>query len=43
MEKIKNTCFLCWVDSHEKVLVKIEKDWEDTFVCTWCLPSVIHW
>ncbi len=42
MEKSKNTCFLCWVDSHQKVLVKIEKDSKELYVCTGCLPSIIH-
>lgn len=39
----ENICFMCGVNSHEKPLVKIEKDWKDDFVCTACLPTLIHW
>lgn len=40
---MKNKCFMCERNSHEKVLVRIEKDWEENYVCVSCLPQVIHW
>ncbi|MDD2565912.1 MAG: hypothetical protein PHZ26_04735 [Candidatus Gracilibacteria bacterium] len=38
----QNVCFMCGVNSHEKVLVKIEKEDEEKHLCVGCLPSVIH-
>ncbi len=40
---MQNKCFMCDNTSNEKVLVKIEKNWEDNYVCVLCLPQVIHW
>lgn len=39
---MENKCFMCEVNSHEKVLVQIEREWEAKYVCVWCLPTVIH-
>ena len=39
---MENKCFMCSNTSKDKVLVKIEKDWEETHVCVSCLPQVIH-
>ena len=39
---MENKCFMCENTSHDKVLVKIEKDWKDDYVCVACLPQVIH-
>ena len=39
---MENKCFVCWNTSYDKVLVKIEKDWKDDYVCVGCLPQVIH-
>lgn len=39
---MQNKCFMCSNTSEEKVLVKIEKDWKDNYVCVACLPQVIH-
>lgn len=39
----ENVCFMCWVNSSQKPLVKIEIEWRDDYVCTACLPTLIHW
>ena len=39
---MENKCFMCKNTSDKKVLVKIEKDWEEQYVCVGCLPRVIH-
>lgn len=39
---MQNKCFMCGNTSKDKVLVKIEKDSKDDYVCTACLPQVIH-
>jgi hypothetical protein len=39
---MENKCFMCEVDSHEKILVRIEENGEAKYVCVACLPSVIH-
>lgn len=40
---MENKCFICENTSHDKVLVKIEKEGQDQYVCVRCLPTVIHW
>lgn len=40
---MKNTCFMCWVNSTEKPLIKIENNLVDSYVCTSCMPELIHW
>ena len=37
-----NKCFMCGNTSDDKVLVKIETEWKDDYVCVSCLPQVIH-
>ncbi len=39
---MENKCFMCGKNSHEKVLVQIEKEGEGNYVCVGCLPTVIH-
>jgi hypothetical protein len=41
-EKKEITCFLCHKTEHEGVLIPCRKGGQDLWVCTRCLPMLIH-
>ena len=40
--KKEHTCFLCGKTEHQGVLLPCRKGGEDLYVCTRCLPMLIH-
>jgi len=40
--KKEQTCFLCGKTEHQGVLLPCRKGGEDLYVCTRCLPMLIH-
>ncbi|MGQ9647175.1 MAG: hypothetical protein ACUVWO_11650 [Thermodesulfobacteriota bacterium] len=41
-EKEGIDCFLCHKDEHQGVLLRCRKDGQELWVCTRCLPLLIH-
>jgi hypothetical protein len=41
-EKKEITCFVCHKTEHEGVLLPCRKNGQDLWVCTRCLPMLIH-
>lgn len=41
-EKKEITCFLCHKTEHQGVLLPCRKGGQDLWVCTRCLPMLIH-
>jgi len=41
-EKKEITCFICHKTEHEGVLLSCRKGGQDLWVCTRCLPMLIH-
>jgi hypothetical protein len=39
---MENKCFMCEKTSQDKVLVKIETEGKENYICVACLPQVIH-